>query len=124
MKPSIKPSKSIGKIDRLSQGTSYDSNSSQAPYAIKVEDLTVSYNHKIALWDIDLEIPEGVMMAIVGPNGAGKSTFIKAFLNLIPKASGKSFVLGRPYEDKEVKQKVGYVPQTNSIDLGFSHQRV
>ena len=48
--------------------------------AVKVDDLTVAYNYKPVLWDIDLEIPEGVLMAIVGPNGAGKSTLIKSIL--------------------------------------------
>ena len=51
--------------------------------AVKVDDLTVAYNYKPVLWDIDLAIPEGVMMAIVGPNGAGKSTLIKAILGII-----------------------------------------
>ena len=44
--------------------------------AIQVDDLTVAYNYKPVLWDIDLKIPEGVMMAIVGPNGAGKSSCV------------------------------------------------
>jgi ABC-type phosphate transport system ATPase subunit len=35
--------------------------------AIAVDDLTVAYNYKPVLWDIDLAIPEGVLMAIVGP---------------------------------------------------------
>ena len=51
-------------------------------YAIQVDDLTVAYNYKPVLWDIDLHVPEGVLMAIVGPNGAGKSTLIKAILGL------------------------------------------
>lgn len=34
--------------------------------AVQVDDLTVAYNYKPVLWDIDLEIPEGVLMAIVG----------------------------------------------------------
>ena len=42
--------------------------------ALHVEDLTVSYGDTPALWDIDLDIPPGVMCAIVGPNGAGKPT--------------------------------------------------
>lgn len=35
-------------------------------YAIQVDDLTVAYDYKPVLWDIDLKIPEGVLMAIVG----------------------------------------------------------
>ena len=39
---------------------------------VKVEDLTVAYGENPVLWDIELEIKKGVLMAIVGPNGAGK----------------------------------------------------
>ena len=56
--------------------------------AIQVDDLTVAYNYKPVLWDIDLVIPEGVLMAIVGPNGAGKSTLIKAILGIIEPIAG------------------------------------
>ncbi|MDQ3397855.1 MAG: ATP-binding cassette domain-containing protein, partial [Deinococcota bacterium] len=45
--------------------------------ALHIEDLTVSYDSKPVLWDIDLNVPPGVLAAIVGPNGAGKSTMIK-----------------------------------------------
>ena len=48
----------------------------ETKFAVKIDDLTVAYDYKPVLWDIDLAIPEGVLMAIVGPNGAGKSTLI------------------------------------------------
>ena len=67
---------------------------------VKVEDLTVAYGENPVLWDIELEIKKGVLMAIVGPNGAGKSTLIKAMLNLI-------------------KPKIAYVPQRGSVDWDF-----
>ena len=47
---------------------------------IKVEDLTVAYDLKPVLWDIDLTLPLGELIAIVGPNGAGKSTLIKLLM--------------------------------------------
>ena len=56
--------------------------------ALEIDDLTVAYNSRPAIWDIDLQVPEGVLMAIIGPNGAGKSTLIKAALKLIPRAAG------------------------------------
>lgn len=85
--------------------------------ALSVDDLTVAYHSKPAIWDIDLEVPEGVLMGIVGPNGAGKSTLIKAVLNLIPRAAGTVAFYGRPYE--RARSLVGYVPQRGSVDWDF-----
>ena len=56
-------------------------------YIIEVEDMTAAYDTKPVLWDIDLNIPKAVLMAIVGPNGAGKSTLIKAMLDLVKPVS-------------------------------------
>jgi manganese/zinc/iron transport system ATP- binding protein len=86
-------------------------------YIIKVEDLTVAYEKKPVLWDIDLEIPSGTLMAIVGPNGAGKSTLIKTMLNLIKPVAGRISFWGNPYE-KELK-RIAYVPQRGSVDWDF-----
>src|SRR5690606_33595364 len=66
------------------------------PYAVDVADLTVAYRDQPVLWDVDLQVPEGVLMAVVGPNGAGKTTLIKAVLGLGPKAAGRVLVHGAP----------------------------
>jgi manganese/zinc/iron transport system ATP- binding protein len=84
---------------------------------IEVTDLTVAYKDKPVLWDVDLEVPEGILMAIVGPNGAGKTTLIKAILGLIEPAAGQVLIQGAPY--KEQRQLVGYVPQRGSVDWDF-----
>jgi len=85
--------------------------------AIEVYDLTVAYREKPVLWDIDLLVPRGVLMAIVGPNGAGKSTLIKAVLGLVPAAAGQVLVHGKPYDQQ--RQLVAYVPQRGSVDWDF-----
>lgn len=85
--------------------------------ALHVEDLTVSYQSKPVLWDIDLNVPPGVMAAIVGPNGAGKSTLIKAVLGLVMPAAGHITIFGRPYRTQ--RRRVGYVPQRSSVDWDF-----
>ena len=86
-------------------------------FAIHVEDLTLAYHDKPVLWDIDLEIPQGVLMAIVGPNGAGKTTFIKAILGLLKPVAGSVRVFGKPY--KKQRQLLAYVPQRRSVDWDF-----
>lgn len=79
--------------------------------------MTVAYSVKPVLWDIDLDIPKGVLMAIVGPNGAGKSTLIKAMLDLIKPVSGNVLFNGETY--KEHRKFIGYVPQSESVDWDF-----
>lgn len=85
--------------------------------AVHVEDLTVSYQSKPVLWDIDLNVPPGVLAAIVGPNGAGKSTLIKSVLGLVRPTAGHIYIHGRPY--REQRRRVGYVPQRSSVDWDF-----
>ena len=86
-------------------------------YIIEVEDMTVAYDVKPVLWDIDLKIPKSVLMAIVGPNGAGKSTLIKAMLDLLKPVSGKVLFNGDTY--KSQRKHIGYVPQSGSVDWDF-----
>jgi manganese/zinc/iron transport system ATP- binding protein len=77
----------------------------------------VAYHTKAVLWDVDLAVPEGKLVAVVGPNGAGKSTLLRAALDLVPLASGWVRVFGRPYAD--VRSRVAYVPQRESVDWDF-----
>ena len=86
-------------------------------WAVHVEDLTVSYHGKPVLWDIDVNIPPGVMAAIVGPNGAGKSTLVKSILSLIKPTAGHIMIHGAPY--RRQRKRVGYVPQRSSVDWDF-----
>ncbi len=85
--------------------------------AIEITDLTVAYQEKPVLWDVDLEVPPGVLLAIVGPNGAGKTTLIKAVLGLIKPVAGQTLIYGAPYAEQ--RRLVGYVPQRGSVDWDF-----
>jgi manganese/zinc/iron transport system ATP- binding protein len=86
-------------------------------WPLRVRDLTVAYHRKPVIWDVELSIPAGKLVAVVGPNGAGKSTLLKACLDLIPKSSGEVQVFGQPY--RESRKRVGYVPQRESVDWDF-----
>jgi manganese/zinc/iron transport system ATP- binding protein len=84
---------------------------------LSVHAMTVAYHRKPVLWDVDFDAPTGSLVAIVGPNGAGKSTFIKACLELIPRASGRVEFWGQPY--RRARRRIGYVPQRESVDWDF-----
>ena len=92
-------------------------NGGEGKTPLWIHDLTVAYHRKPVLWDINLALPEGQLIAGVGPNGAGKSTLIKAALNLVPRASGIVSIYGRPYAAQ--RHLVGYVPQRESVDWDF-----
>ena len=85
--------------------------------AIEVTDLTIAYRDKPVLWDVDMDVPAGILMAIIGPNGAGKTTMIKSILGLIKPAAGQVLVYGKPYAEQ--RNLVGYVPQRGSVDWDF-----
>ena len=84
---------------------------------LSIHDMTVAYQRKPVIWDIDYVAPAGKLVAIVGPNGAGKSTLINAALELIPRASGQVRFFGEPY--RKQRHRVGYVPQRESVDWDF-----
>ncbi len=88
-------------------------------YAVEVEDLTVAYDAKPVLWDIDLKIPKGKLMAVVGPNGAGKTTLLKAMLGLLKPVTGAVRFLDGGGEMRVLKNSIGYVPQSDSVDWDF-----
>jgi manganese/zinc/iron transport system ATP- binding protein len=84
---------------------------------LEVHDLTVAYGRQPVLWDVDFQVPEGKLIGIIGPNGAGKSTLLKAIMGLLPLASGWVKIFGQPAH--QARQKVGYVPQRESVDWDF-----
>jgi len=83
----------------------------------EVHQLTVNYDKTPVLFDISLSVPGGKLVGIIGPNGAGKSTFIKTALGLVKPISGKVEFFSEPL--KNVRQRVAYVPQRESVDWDF-----
>jgi len=62
---------------------------------LATQDLGCSLGKYPILNGVDLEVPEGEMMALVGPNGAGKSTLLRTLAGLLPIPSGRVLVAGR-----------------------------
>lgn len=84
---------------------------------IEIHDLSVAYERKPVLWDIDLSLPKGKLIGIIGPNGAGKSTLLKAIMGLLPLSSGYVEIDGQKAEQQ--RKSISYVPQRESVDWDF-----
>ena len=85
--------------------------------ALSCEQLNVCYDKNPVLWDVNLAIPKGKLVAIVGPNGAGKSTLLKTIVEIIKPLSGKVECFGIPF--KKARKKIAYVPQKETVDWDF-----
>ena len=55
---------------------------------LKLDNLTVGYNDKVVLSDLEFLLKQNQKVAILGHNGVGKSTILKTIMGLIPKISG------------------------------------
>ena len=78
--------------------------------ALRLVNLTVSYDRHPAVHHVSAEIPAAEMTAIVGPNGAGKSTLLKALLGLAPHIEGRI---------ETTAKRIAYLPQQAEIDRSF-----
>ena len=55
---------------------------------LRVEHVDVRYGDLQVLWDVNLEVKEGEIVALVGSNGAGKSTLIRTIAGLVKPSGG------------------------------------
>ncbi|MBT3380181.1 MAG: ABC transporter ATP-binding protein [Lentisphaerae bacterium] len=84
---------------------------------ISTRDLSKRYGRTLAVDRVDLDLAPGKVYALAGRNGAGKSSLIKMLLGLEPVTDGKATVLGLDSRSDhvEIRQRVGYVPETHHI---------
>ncbi|HJQ56258.1 MAG TPA: metal ABC transporter ATP-binding protein [Vineibacter sp.] len=81
--------------------------------ALRLVDVTVTYDRHPAVHHVSVDIPEGACTAIVGPNGAGKSTLLKAMVGLVREVRGRIEIPRRS------RAKIAYLPQQSDVDRSF-----
>lgn len=81
---------------------------------IKCENVCKSFGEKIALDNVNLDIPEGKIFGLLGPNGAGKTTLIRIINRITIPNGGKVYFNGRPITDDDVA-KIGYLPEERGL---------
>jgi lipooligosaccharide transport system ATP-binding protein len=76
----------------------------------------------MAVDGINFSVYEGEIFGFLGPNGAGKTTVMKMVHCVSRRTSGDLFVFGMDAEShpREIKQRLGVVPQENNHDPDFS----
>lgn len=72
---------------------------------IKIENLTKKYSDVVAVNNINLEIKEGELFALLGVNGAGKTTLINMLATLTNPSDGDAYIYGYSIKNDEDKVK-------------------
>jgi ABC-2 type transport system ATP-binding protein len=87
------------------------------PPIIRLDRLTKRFGAEIALDAVSLEVPPGVVFALLGENGAGKTTAIRIMLGLAQPNSGQAEVLGMNSSKQGlgIRQRVGYVAERATL---------
>jgi zinc transport system ATP-binding protein len=81
---------------------------------VDIENISAGYYGEKVLDNVSFQIREQDFWGITGPNGGGKTTLIKVILGLLPSFSGTI-----RFADDDLKNRIGYMPQTNLIDRKF-----
>ena len=94
-----------------------EAGSGPSDTVVAVNGLTRRYGAKLALDNVSLTVPRGIVFGLVGANGAGKTTLIKHILGLFKAQSGSVRVFGRdPVADPVgVLSRIGYLAEENDL---------
>lgn len=81
---------------------------------LRAENLTLAYDRRVIVEDLDITIPDRSLTVIVGANGSGKSTLLRGLSRMLTPAAGAVLLDGsqiRSLPSKEVARRLGLLPQ-------------
>ena len=97
------------------------------PRELRADHLTLGYDRRIVVTDLDLTFPIGRVTAVVGPNGSGKSTIVRATARLLRPKGGMVLLDGKAIArmpTKEVARRLAVLPQGPSSPEGLTVERL
>lgn len=79
---------------------------------VELKDISVSYERKVAIENVNFTINKNDFIGVIGPNGGGKTTLIKVILGIVKPHQGKILF-------HEANKKIGYLSQYHNFDSSF-----
>ena len=79
---------------------------------IRLENLTKHYGSFVAVDDISMEVPRGLLHGFLGPNGAGKTTTLRMIAGILRPTDGRVLIGGDDVHKQPLaaKMRLGFIP--------------
>jgi iron complex transport system ATP-binding protein len=90
---------------------------------IELDNVSLGYDHRAILSNIDMKARPGQVLGLVGPNGSGKSTLIKGMTRVMDLLSGRILIEGRDtrtIKRDELARLLATVPQDPALPAAFT----
>ena len=71
---------------------------------VSLDRISKSYEQKIAVRELSLQIEEGTMFGLLGPNGSGKTSSIRMMIGITMPDSGQVNLFGKPFSRESLKR--------------------
>lgn len=86
-------------------------------FVIDVKGITKSFDKKVVVNSLDLNVKKGEVYGFLGPNGSGKTTFLRMLCGLLTPDGGNGTCLGYDIlnEQNKIKSEIGYMTQKFSL---------
>src|ERR1700739_1326248 len=84
------------------------------PPVVALNHISKSYENKVAVPDLSLQIEPGSMFGLLGPNGSGKTSSIRMMIGITMPDSGTVNLFGKPFTRDSLK-RVGYLPEKRGL---------
>jgi ABC-2 type transport system ATP-binding protein len=91
--------------------------------AIAIEGVTKRFGSVVAVDQLDLKVPRGLLYGFIGPNGSGKSTTLRMIMNILLPDQGEVEVLGQR-DTRAAHDRVSYLPEERGLYKRMSVRRL
>ena len=91
---------------------------------IDLAGVTKRYTGHVAVDDLSLRVPPGVIYGLLGPNGAGKTTTIRMINDIVRPDQGRILLFGSTPPGREALGRIGYLPEERGLYPKMTVRRV
>lgn len=94
---------------------------------LETKNLSLAYDEKKIIKDLNLKIPEGKITIFIGGNGSGKSTLLNSMARLLKPVEGAVYLNGKEINQistREVAKKLAILPQSSTIPDGITVRKL